>query len=211
MEHWDEKIVSMLNGGTNGRPADNYGVMTEEAGPDITAPVVQIGDELHTFVETELLDGAMRMLLPQTFKPMSAEMARKKYPSEHRPGVIYTTSNARINIAVNHTLNPLPEEDLPEFKKAMIQMLRRTQKLTKWYGDNEFSLGGKPVATCEFLTPVLNASLYNLILFASLADRALMCTFNCTDEELDDWKPIALAMMKSIQFIPQEEGDESHE
>lgn len=211
MEHWDEKIVSMLNGNTGGQPTDNYGVIPEEAGPDLTAPVVQIGDEPHTFVETELLDGAMRMLLPQTFKLMSKEMAKRKYPSEHRPSVIYTTSNARINIAINHTMNPLPEDELSDFKQAMIQMLRRTQKLTKWYGDHEFSINGKPVATCEFLTPAVNANLYNLILFASLEDRALMCTFNCTDEELDDWKPVALAMMKSIQFIPQKEGDESHE
>lgn len=48
MEHWDEKIVSMLNGNTGGQPADNYGVIPEEAGPDLTAPVVQIGDEPHT-------------------------------------------------------------------------------------------------------------------------------------------------------------------
>lgn len=208
MKHWDEKIVAMMNGMTTDAPDDGYGHIPEEPDLDLTAAFLQIGGEPYSFQETELLEGKARMMLPRTFKPMSEHMMNLKYPSQHRPGTIYTNAEGTINIAVNHTVNPLPGEDLPLFKQSMIQILRRTQKLTKWYGDGDRTVGERAAATCEFLTPVVNANLYHLMLFTSLEERALIFTFNCTDLELDDWKRVASAMMNSIRFeVDEERGD----
>ncbi|WP_128102989.1 hypothetical protein [Paenibacillus sp. DCT19] len=208
MKHWDEKIVAMMNGmKMNSVEDDNYGHIPEDPEPDLKAAFLQIGGNPYSFQETELLEGKLWMMLPRTFKPMSEQMMNMKYPSQHRPSTIYTNAEGTINIAVNHTINPLPAEDLPLFKQSMIQILRRTQKLTKWYGDGDRMVGGREAATCEFLTPVVYANLYHLMLFTSLEDRALICTFNCTDHELDDWQRVASAIMNSVRFEVHDERD----
>jgi len=209
MKHWDEKIMAMMNGMSTSPTDDGYGHIPDEPEPDLHAEFVQIGDEPYSFEETECLDGKINLMLPRTFKPMSPQMLELKYPSQNRPKWVYTNADGTINVAVNHTTNRLPQEDLPLFKQSMIQILRQTQKLTKWYGDHDRKIDDRDVAICEFLTPVVNANLYHFMLFTSLEDRALMCTFNCTDREMEDWQPIASAIMNSIRFQVEHEHEGS--
>ncbi|MCY9513882.1 hypothetical protein [Paenibacillus apiarius] len=210
MEHMDEQIISMLYGdqGREEQAADKHNEgLTEPDQPLLFhQTVLKIDGETIPFTEERLLDGKIRVPLPRTFHLMPPQAAAMKYPSERRPDIIYTNDSTSINIAFNHTDHAVMEEEMEEFTMAMIQILRRTQPILQWYEDGAREIRGKHVGYCEFLAPTLNVNLYNLMFFAELEHTALLCTFNCTEEEMKHWQPIARGLMDSLVIGESEEG-----
>src|SRR5690606_18567982 len=88
--------------------------------------------------------------------------------------------------------------------QGITQILRRTQKILKWYGDGVVQSPNAAVGYCEFVTPVMNGSIYNFMFFLSLEGRALMCTFNCLDQEMNDWRPVAKSIMASLRMTDKD-------
>ncbi|OAB45516.1 hypothetical protein [Paenibacillus glacialis] len=138
-------------------------------------------------------------VMPQLFKLMSPEMANLKYPSGRRPDHIFTNVEGTVNMAFTYTNTAVDETEIEDFTIEMAKILRKTQKLQKWYGDGvkEHSI---PIGYCEFLSPTITLNVYNLMFFVSLDDRAVLCTFNCLDVEMEDWKPAAHQMMASTKI-----------
>lgn len=52
----------------------------------------------------------------------------------------------------------------------------------------------------ELLSLAADTEIYNLIWFTDLDGKLLLSTFNCTKEQMDDWKPIAKTIMESQQY-----------
>ena len=102
-------------------------------------------------------------------------------------------------MAFTYTSTAVNETEIGDFTKEMVRVLRKTQKLQQWYGDGvkEYQI---PIGYCEFLSPTMNANVYNLMFFVSLDDRVVLCTFNCLDIEMKDWKPVAHQMMASTKI-----------
>ncbi|MFL1676350.1 hypothetical protein ABEV00_00510 [Paenibacillus thiaminolyticus] len=209
MEHVDEQIISLLYGESEEQEArgkkENKMTPPQFASPQT---ILKINGETVPFTEEQLLDGKLRVPLPKTFHVMSPETAALKYPSEQRPDVIYSNDTASINIAFNHTEQSLSANEVEEFTAAMVQILRRTQPILQWYEDGVRYIREKPIGYCEFQIPSLSANLYQLMFFAELDGRALLCTFNCTEEEIKHWKPIAWGMMDSLDFGKEGHNDE---
>ncbi|BFH17785.1 hypothetical protein WJ0W_001792 [Paenibacillus melissococcoides] len=208
MEHVDEQIISLLYGEQeNKEQADDKQNGTQSDQPILFhQAVLKINGETIPFTEERLLNGKIRVLLPKTFHQMSPQAAAMKYPSERRPELIYTNDNASINIAFNHTEHNVMEAEIEEFTVSMIHILRRMQPILQWYEDGVKDIHGKRVGYCEFLAPSLNVNVYNLMFFAELEQTALLCTFNCSEEEMKHWQPIARGLMDSLVIGELEEG-----
>ncbi|MFX3633297.1 MAG: hypothetical protein ACE3L7_30550 [Candidatus Pristimantibacillus sp.] len=200
MSHMDEKIIAMINGI---EPSD-YSVETsvgkQEEMPDVRQPIVRIGTEMVPFMKQRLLEDKIAVYMPKSFKLMTPSAAAIKYPSERRPGLIFTNDIGTINLAFNYTVNPLDESDIEPFRDAMVEMLKRMQPVLQWYEDGIKEIDGRSIGYCEFLTPAMNVNLYNLMFFVSLEDRALLCTFNCIEDEMVDWKKIAINIMDTFEW-----------
>jgi hypothetical protein len=167
----------------------------------VQADFIEINDEIIPFEEKSVLEDRVKIRLPETFTVMSPEIAALKYPSERRPNLIYTNESTSINIAFNHTQSPLHDTDMDAFKKSMVQILTKTQPLARWIEEGVRNVNGKNIGFCDFLAPTFDVNIYNLLFFTELEGRALLCTFNCTEEEMEDWKPIAMGIMDSVKIV----------
>lgn len=207
VKHLDETMIAMLQRQQAQQTQENAaaGKMWQDfAEVKLDQPFVQVGRETLSFQRYALFEDQLSLVMPSMFKPMTPQMAALKYPSERRPQLIYTNALSTINVAFNHTATPVRDKEIGEFTQGITQILRRTQKILKWYGDGVVQSPEAAVGYCEFVTPVMNGSIYNFMFFLSLEGRALMCTFNCLDQEMNDWRPVAKSIMASLRMTDKD-------
>ena len=147
--------------------------------------------------EINILSNKIHILMPKSFSIMSEEMSIIKYPSENRPTLIYTNESGSINITLNHTKNLATKDQIPEYVDYFKEIYENQYPSIKWYNSTVEEINGKSIGVLELLSPAIDTSIYNLICLTDLDGRLLLLAFNCTQEELDDWKPIAKTIMQS--------------
>jgi hypothetical protein len=214
MSHMDEQIIAMIHEakeaermqGQGGADGELGGTAAESEKEAIPGPVVRIGKELVPFEERTLLDGRIRLTLPKAFRIMPPHIAALKYPSQHRPGIIYTNDICTINVSLNYSQSALEDEDMEEFVEAMVQVLKRSQPQAKFLEEGLIPVDGQTVGYIDFIAQGLDDNLYNLMFFAAVDGRALLCTFNCLAEDMDVWKRNARGIMKSLRFDYKAQG-----
>ncbi|MGM1022193.1 MAG: hypothetical protein ACQEXV_17005 [Bacillota bacterium] len=212
MEHLDKKIVSLLHTVTAENAENNPSSTEVEAlshahekepfGQPLQT-LMQLNGESLVFAQRYVLDERISITMPKSFRDMPIHEQLLKYPSHHRPDFIFTNEAGTINLTFKHTESPLQTEELENFTDEMAQVVKQTQKLTEWFGHEVLEVGDYRIGYCEFMTPVWNARMYNLSFFTVLEGRALMCAFNCTDEEMVTWKPVARSMLLTLKIEPQ--------
>lgn len=161
---------------------------------------IMIDDEKVSVVEQPLLDGKMSIRMPNLFFLMSKEIAALKYPSERRPTLIYTDDSSTINLAFNLTPHRLKEDGVAAFQENMIDILEQAQPSADWLDTEVIKIDEKTVGFLEIITPAIDGDIFNLMFFASIEGLALIGTFNCMEDDLETWRPVARAMMESLQF-----------
>ncbi len=161
---------------------------------------ILIDDEKVEVMGQSFLDGKMSIRMPNLFSEMSTELASLKYPSERRPNLIYTDESSTINLAFNLTPHRLTEEGVAAFQENMIDILEQAQPSADWLDTDVLTIDEKSVGFLEIITPAIDGDIFNLMFFVSIEGQALIGTFNCMEDDLETWRPIARAMMESLQF-----------
>ncbi|WP_268625019.1 hypothetical protein [Paenibacillus alvei] len=196
-EHMDVQIIKLLN--------EEQGE-TESGKGSVLKGYVKTSSEIIRFEQRYLLDKKVAIHLPKAFEIMPSDLAALKYPSERRPSLILMSESTTINIAFNHTNTPIEEQDVGAFKDAMMEFIKQTQPSAQWYENDVLQINDKSVSYFDLLIPALDTSIYNLMFCTELEGRALMCTFNCTEQEMNDWKPIAFEVMHTLRTMTREGG-----
>ncbi len=146
-----------------------------------------------------LLSDRLEILIPKEFVEMPEEMAKLKYPSEYRPPLIFTGAEEEsTNILINHTNNIFSDEQIAEDFEYLKESLMKIYPSATLYSEGVEKIKGKNVGKIEILTPAIDTNIYNLICFLELDGQLLMCSFNTTEDQMKDWKPIGNEIMKSI-------------
>lgn len=206
MDRMDEKIMALMNEMEENKDDPVWRSSQGSVEIDLQKPIIHIDGEPISFVERTILDGQASLVIPKMFVQMSPEMAALKYPSERRPSLIYTNNSGTINFSFNHTNTPLDDQSMKQFHEVVVKMIRKTQPILQWYEDGVVEQENRTIGYCEFMTPVMNANLYNYILMLVLNERALLCSFNCTEGEAAGWKPVAKAILNSLVIHQDKEG-----
>jgi hypothetical protein len=102
-------------------------------------------------------------------------------------------------VVFSHTENACTEEDIPQYFNVLKENMENSIAIKEWYSDGVENQNGIKIAKYEFLTTAVDTDIYNLMYLVSLDDRLLICSFNSTKELMDEWKPIAEAIMSSIK------------
>ncbi len=169
---------------------------------DLYQDFVDIDGEDVPVIDQRILNGKITLRMPKLFSIMSPELASLKYPSERRPNIIYTDESTTINLAFNMTPHVLTEAGVAEFQENMIDVLEQAQPSAEWLDTDVIEINDKTIGFIEVITPAIDGDIFNLMFFASIDGQALIGTFNCMEEDLEDWRPIARAMMETLQFTP---------
>ncbi|WP_332249087.1 hypothetical protein [Paenibacillus zanthoxyli] len=143
MNYLDEQILSLRAKAVDQATANNDDLQSVPLQPleskqngsiSEEAKVFHIGNDHFTLELRTILDRQIAVYVPKSFNLMPPEEAKFKYPSEHRPQVIYTSSEGTINITFNPTETSLELEELPEFMEQMADVLRSVQPIRNWIG-----------------------------------------------------------------------------
>ncbi|HOV26445.1 MAG TPA: hypothetical protein PK566_08825 [Pseudobacteroides sp.] len=195
-EFIDEKIIELLNKEQRKRvmELEKNNILT-----GIKTGMININGEDIEFHEKTLLDGKINIILPKSFSEMSPEIASIKYPSERRPKLIYTNESTSINISFNHTSTEVLDKNMYRFKDAMLQIVKKMQPAATWLEDGVEQINGRNIVYFDFLTDAIDGKIYNFTFIAELEGRALICSFNCTEEEMKQWKQVARGIMETLK------------
>lgn len=214
MEFLDEKMLALRNEMREQKHHEQAQQMkgVEQTGPaeqpavDLLKDFITIHDKAVKMQNIALLDNQIMLRIPALFTEMPKELAELKYPSARRPNVILTDESTTVNITFNFTTNELSNEEVAAFRDGMIEVLEQMQPAIEWFDIGGLTIQGKAISYFEMLTPALDGDIFNLMFFCSLQNRALIGTFNCMAEDLDEWEPVAQAIMRNMQFVTKLEN-----
>jgi len=166
---------------------------------NITDGYVIMGEEKIIFNRRFLLDKKFSVIMPEAFKPMSKKHADIKYPSINRPDFIYTNEATTVNFSFSHKPEEVPNGAITEIKDMVQPIAMRMFPSSKVIDSDTLDANGRNVAYYDFITPALDMELYTLVYIFSLEGRVVLGGCSCPANEMDDWKPIFLQMLCSIE------------
>ncbi|MEK4628203.1 hypothetical protein MKZ17_08345 [Solibacillus sp. FSL R7-0682] len=214
----DEKIIALRNEmreQENHELAQKEATLKKEQEPeqedsktiDLTQDFIEIDEQKIPVITQPVLNGKMLIRMPNLFLIMAKELASLKYPSERRPTVIYTDETSTINLALNLTDYPLRESEVEDFQENMIEVLEQAHPSAKWLDTGMMEIQEKTIAFIEIITPAIDGDIFNLMFFAALNGQTLIGTFNCMEGDLESWRPVAKAMVETLEFPLNEKNE----
>ncbi|MEC1180051.1 hypothetical protein P9B03_16235 [Metasolibacillus meyeri] len=207
MEFLDEKILALRNEMREQERHEEAQQVEVIAAIDLAQDLIVIKDKSIRVKTVSLLDGDITLRMPVLFNEMPNKLAVLKYPSENRPNIIFTDESTTVNLAFSLTTSELMEEEVEQFRDELMEGMEQMQPNAQWLDMGLCSVQDKSISYFMVVTPAIDNHMYNLMFFCSLNGYALIGTFNCLEEESDIWKPIALGIIDSIQFMQeQDEG-----
>ena len=151
------------------------------------------------FARRAVLKKRVSVVLPEKFAIMSKELAETKYPSVHRPSEIYTNAETTINFSLTHTKEAATNEGIPKTKDTLQKVVMRMHPASKVFDSDVLNVSGLQIGYFDFVTPALDMNVYNVTFVFSLDKRLVVGSFNCPHESMDDWKPLLVQMLQSIE------------
>lgn len=206
MKYLDEKIIQLRNEALKKDVTILEQSETEESETqelDLYQPAIVVGGKRWSIIDQVLLDGKLTLRMPKAFSIMHPDLVALKYPSVHRPNIIYTDESTTINLTFNMTTHDLTESQLEEFQFALMDMLGKAQPTANFLENEIKEIHEKPFGYIEVITPTIDSNVYNLMFSTSINGKALMGTFNCLEEDMDTWRPVAKAILETIKINPQ--------
>ena len=151
------------------------------------------------FETKALLGNKIELKIPKDFVIMSDDMAKLKYPPGRRPTLVYTNEAGTISVALNLTSDRATQAQLPAIKENLLHTYRHQYMGAREKWDDMKVMNGRKVGFIEFSTPGAETGVYNLIFFTDVHGQLLLCTVNCTDKNIEQWKLAAKEMMTSLK------------
>jgi hypothetical protein len=147
-----------------------------------------------------LLNGKIELLVPDYFKPMTAEMMSIKYPNPgQQPNLVLTDENAEVNLVITLTHQPIGPGQMGQYKDFMISSLKRLHPDAEWLDNGVKTINGKQAGYFKLITAAVDQKVFVYYFFTSLDGKVLLFTFNCTQSLLPKWKTTADAMVASLE------------
>lgn len=152
------------------------------------------GNNIET--QYEMFDG-FKIKIPSEFKIMSDEIVNVKYPNGNAPSLVYTNDKTTINVALVMNNVAKKNSQIEEYVKTMESTYKNYSKDVKlnFWGRNNHKIG-----EMEFISEGSDTEIYNHIIVFSVNDKLRLVNFNCTKEQMSEWKEVSKFIVDSIMF-----------
>ena len=152
------------------------------------------GNNIET--QYEMFDG-FKIKIPTEFKVMSDEIVNVKYPNGNAPSLVYTNDKTTINVAMVMNDVIMKNSQIEEYVKTMESTYKNYSKDVKL---NFWERNNHKIGEMEFTTEGSDTEIYNHIIAFSVNDKLRLVNFNCTKEQMNEWKEVSKFIMDSIMF-----------
>ena len=161
-----------------------------------------IGDERLEFMEQDLFEPYVRIMLPKTFLKLPEAFAKKMYPSESRPEVIKTNPSMTVNFAFSYFDTGIKMDEVATCTNYYLATMRRMYPGNRYLENGERFMDEKRTRILgwyAFSNPTLDGHRYNIHAFTEIEGKLLFCIFNASKEKYEAWKPYALEVFDSAR------------
>ena len=152
------------------------------------------GNNIET--QYEMFDG-FKIKIPSEFKIMSDEIVNVKYPNGNAPSLVYTNDKTTINVALVMNDVAMKNSQIEEYVKTMESTYKNYSKDVKL---NFWERNNHKIGEMEFTTKGSDTEIYNHIIAFSVNDKLRLVNFNCTKEQMSEWKEVSKFIVDSIIF-----------
>lgn len=168
---------------------------------DIQKGSVWAGDKELVFKEYEVIKKQLFIYIPDEFALLAKETARQKYPYENRPEIIYADPQGSVTVAFTHRKEKLDTGQEEEVRNAIAQVMRQLYPSGIFMEKQSVVTyaAQMPVAWFDFVTPAIDADIYNLMFFYALNGKLLMGACNCLQADQEEWKEFFVQMIKTLR------------
>lgn len=156
--------------------------------------------------ERVVLDGAVKIQMPDEFHPMPGWQMDQKYPGWRRGTEVFSLRNGTVSIAFHHTRNAIRASQIDDAHAAVSQLLRRRYVDADWLQSRVVPKFGTRVMILEFVTRARDTQVHNLMYGIPLQGRLLLVTFNATSQQVPDWLDRGRLLINSIELVQEERG-----
>ena len=144
----------------------------------------------------EMFDG-FKIKIPSEFKIMSDDIVNVKYPNGNALSLVYTNDKTTINVALVMNDVAMKNSQIEEYVKTMESTYKNYSKDVKL---NFWERNNHKIGEMEFTTEGSDTEIYNHIIVFSVNDKLRLVNFNCTKEQISEWKEVSKFIVDSIMF-----------
>ena len=152
------------------------------------------GNNIET--QYEMFDG-FKIKIPSEFKIMSDEILNVKYPNGNAPSLVYTNDKTTINVVLVMNDVTMKNNQIEEYVKTMESTYKNYSKDVKL---NFWERNNHKIGEMEFTTQGSDTEIYNHIITFSVNDKLRLVNFNCTKEQMSEWREVSKFIVDSIMF-----------
>lgn len=138
-----------------------------------------------------------RVLVPASFKELSAEENKNDYGTSDAPELVYADADDTVNIAFSAPNNSLTNDQIKEYLSAMKTILSTTMDVLE---TSTYETGDHTIGTIKLVSDFEDEEVYNQMAFFSYEGKLAIITFNCRAEARAEWEKVGDEIIKSINF-----------
>ena len=150
------------------------------------------------YEKIKLFRKQMEILIPEGFKDMPDYVAKKKYPSKHRPPVILMDKNNMVNFTFHLMDMALAEGQLKKAAEGFVKSMKQVYVNAKF---QELQYGERNA----YETMAIDADIFNIMFITPLEGKLLYGSFNCILGMQDEWEEIAMYCIRTITKVEEEQ------
>lgn len=152
------------------------------------------------FIRADIMNNKISAVMPDSFKVMSEEHRRIKYPV-NPPEYVYTTPDTCVNLCLSATGIPLEDKNVPLIGRQILASLKGLRKDAVYGEAKELTVaGGKHVFFIDFMTQGFDQSIYNAMFFFEIGGRQGTGSWNCLGKDRWYWAQIFEHAVKTMRF-----------
>lgn len=150
--------------------------------------------------------GKCKLMLPKEFNPMPEAMADRIYPARLRPQFIRCSPEGSETFTINLIADNTEALDQMQILMQMRQAISSVYSSSLFFDLKMVDTTNGEVAWMDYKNFTMDGPLYNMMYLTRKKKGLMLGTFYCKFEQYEEWKPIVLEVIKTIQDS-EEEGE----
>lgn len=160
--------------------------------------------ESYLFEYRRFFDNQIELMIPHEFFSMPEDKAAQKYLTAQKPQVILSGRDYSVNITLNLLESTLKKEQVPLCLQKLKNTIRDVYPATLFYDNDQLDTEGSTVAYMDFKSFSLGGPIYNIMFVTAIGGKPLIGTFNCIFDNCEEWRPLAIEMLKTFHETREE-------
>jgi hypothetical protein len=179
----------------------------------LTALVLLCSADGPKLVHKKIAEG-VSVSLPKNFYPMSDDDVAQRYPSTKKPLAMYTDLDRAVDFGLNISKSNWVGTDLKVLQGIYKSTILSLYNKVNFIQEGVKNIKGRDYIVFEFTSEADNTPKYTYLQYAVVNtvvsktdfNKVFIFNFSCAAAVMDKWKPVAAAIMGTVNINARETG-----